>query len=110
MSTKKPWQYEEIVIEQGTGRDFEGDLWLYVGEDKQIGVVTQEAPGGAEAWANLFRASPALARSLLREIRVPRSGEYHIHSCIMERRGIPGECIVECKEAIGALKMAGALG
>lgn len=110
MSDKKPWEYEEIVIEQGIGSaTFEGDRWLYVGEDEQIGVVTQEAPGGADAWAKMFQASPALVRSLLREIRQPKPREYHIHGCIVERRGMPGECVWECKEAIGALRLVGAL-
>ena len=82
----RPWDVEEIQIEKGVGLDSEGDLWLYAGEDAPIGVVHQEAPGSAYAWAKMFQASPKMVKILrgqLRRDRRPNSGpeECHTRSC-----------------------------
>lgn len=107
MSEKKPWEYEEIIVEQGVGRDFEGDFWLYVGEDKQVGVVTQEAPGGADAWANLFKASPKLVQALLLNgAAIVPGGSWHTHNCWM-RPDIRASCSEACKATRLALGLAG---
>lgn len=100
----KPWEFENIEIEKGTGRDCEGDLWLYAGEDAQIGVVTQEAPGGADAWAKMFRASPKMVRALfLSGARGPFG--WHTLDCL----SLPVDfaCTPTCVAPRAALEAAG---
>lgn len=114
---RKPWEYEEIQIEKGAGRDFEGDLWLYAGEDVQIGVVTQEAPGGADAWARMFQASSKMVRTLqneLRRDRRPQNGleELHTKACweaIYAYLPSEGCARADCKEIRSILISIGAL-
>ena len=86
MSDKKPWEYEEIVVEPGVG-DYVDDLWLYAGPDMEIGMISSEAPGGAEAWAALFKASPKLAQALLR-YRLQHGENCICEACTMGRSAL----------------------
>lgn len=100
MSEKKPWEYEEIVVERGMG----GNRWLYAGQDLCIGVIEGEAPGGADAWASLFKASPKLVQAL----RAFVSDNGHTPDCGNGRLGSHnGSCSDECANARAALSLAG---
>lgn len=105
----KPWDFKEIVIENGEGI-CAGGRWLYGDPDQEIALVSKEAPGGADVWAEMFQASPALARALL-------STYGGTIECDYSFTGPPDSCLrlgagnKRCGRCIGraALRLAGAL-
>lgn len=103
-----PWDAEQIVIERSES-GVKGDLFLYAGPDQDVGAVWAEAPGGADAWAKFFQATPKMARALVACGYMQRTlgdrEEWHTHACWETLIGEP--CLPSCLAAREALKAAG---
>lgn len=109
-STARPLQPHEstLTVESGSG-NYKGDLYLWAGDDTEIGMVSSAAPGGAERWAKFFQAAPAMARALLAtgtmyEGRPWRPTGWHTYHCDEMRRK---ECTPDCADTRAALTAAG---
>lgn len=112
--TTKPLQPHEstLTVESGSG-NYKGDLYLWAGDDTEIGMVSSAAPGGAERWAKFFQAAPAMARALLKtggvgQRAIQSPDEWHTHHCLEVREGDGiDECTQDCVETRAALAAAG---
>lgn len=82
---------ETLVIENGAGHH-RGDRWLYAGPEREVGFVSEDAPGGAQQWAVFLAAAPEMARALL-----------HVLAC----RNPSGRCPSCDRKARHALGLAG---
>lgn len=64
--------------------------------------MSEEAPGGADAWTAMFKASPSMVRALLAQGEI-RHGKWHTILCWRDA----GDCIPSCHALLSALASAG---